>query len=88
VVLTRDGHGTRAAGAEAVRTALTRTQDQLAALAAARDPAPFLTVLSGRSGIAGIYGLWQRARALVTGRRYVAEHTRLVTKHPVSVDQG
>ncbi len=41
-------------------SALTTAQDELALLAAARDPRPFTTLLSGGRGIGSIYGLWVR----------------------------
>lgn len=44
-------------------TALTSTQDELAALALTRDGALFDTVLQGASGAGNLYALWQRLRA-------------------------
>ena len=54
--------------------ALMRTQDELAALAVARDAGPFVTLAAGRAGVGGVYSLWGRVRGMLGGRRYVAEH--------------
>jgi 1-acyl-sn-glycerol-3-phosphate acyltransferase len=54
--------------------ALTATQDELAALALARNPSRFETVLDGQTGTGNIYALWQRARSFVTGQAYHREH--------------
>ena len=57
--------------------ALTRTMDSLAAAVLARTPAAFdRTLLRGRLGTGGFYGLGQRAKALVLRRPYRPEHTR------------
>lgn len=58
-----------------VAMALSQTQDDLAALSARRDPALFLSLLAGSSGISGIYGAWQRMRALGRGERFHPDHT-------------
>jgi 1-acyl-sn-glycerol-3-phosphate acyltransferase len=55
-------------------SALTATQDELAALATLRDPARFETILSGRVGISGVYEAWKRFVALLTGRVYEGSH--------------
>ena len=51
----------------ALEDRLARTQDELAELARARDPRPFETLLQGRRGTAGMYGLWQRLRGAAGG---------------------
>lgn len=56
---------------------LAETLDELALLSKARDGAAFKTLLSGSAGAGQIYAMWQRLRAIVTGREYVAEHARL-----------
>lgn len=53
------------------------TLDELATLAIERDPQAFTTILSGASGIGGIYGLWKRFTAAIAGRPYVSEHDRI-----------
>jgi hypothetical protein len=58
----------------ALEVALTAAQDGLAARVLARDPSAFDTVLSGARGVGGVYGLWGRARAALSGRRYQADH--------------
>lgn len=70
------GSNLRAPGAE-VAAALERTQDALAALGAARDPAPFTSVLAGAAGISGIYGGWQRLSAWARGERFASQHGSL-----------
>jgi 1-acyl-sn-glycerol-3-phosphate acyltransferase len=52
-------------------TALTATQDDLAALAVTRDPSNFESIIEGSAGIGVIYDLWQRMRS---GARYDPEH--------------
>jgi 1-acyl-sn-glycerol-3-phosphate acyltransferase len=59
---------------ERLCAALAATQDELAALARLRDPGNFETILSGRSGISGVYEGWKRLLALLTGRDYQASH--------------
>lgn len=59
---------------EIFAAAMLSTQDDLAALAMARDASPFRTVSAGGVGVGGVYSLWGRVRAVVSGRRYVSEH--------------
>jgi 1-acyl-sn-glycerol-3-phosphate acyltransferase len=59
---------------EQVAAALERTQNALAVLSSRRDPACFTSVLAGASGTSGIYGGWQRIRALVRRERFAGEH--------------
>lgn len=70
-----DGH------AEEARTwnnlmayAMTSTQEELAQLAATRNPDNFTTVLSGGSGIGGMYEYWKRLQAALLGSKYESEH--------------
>lgn len=53
--------------------ALATAQDELAALAHARDASLFDTVLQGASGAGNLYALWQRLRATGKPRAYHAE---------------
>ena len=53
---------------------LEAAMDELAGLAQRRDAAAFRRVLSGRSGVGGVYDAWGRVHAGLTGRRHVAEH--------------
>lgn len=53
------------------------TLDELAMLAMERDPEAFQTVLSGSSGIGGVYELWKRLMCAVTGRPYYHDHGSL-----------
>lgn len=69
----REGLG-GAAWAERLEGALTATCDRLATLAMARDVTAFDHVLSGRAGVGGVYGLWQRSKALIRGEPYRPDH--------------
>jgi 1-acyl-sn-glycerol-3-phosphate acyltransferase len=60
----------------AMEGALTETLDALAAESATRDPARFETVFVGTAGVGGIYDIWRRLRALVSGRAFIARHER------------
>jgi 1-acyl-sn-glycerol-3-phosphate acyltransferase len=59
---------------EILTTALTDTMDHLAQEARCRDPRRFETLVSGRSGVGGIYDLWRRAKAVLRGRKFDASH--------------
>ena len=65
---------TAASVAPRLEAALTEAANALAELAIARDPAAFQTVIGGARGTGGIYGLWQRARAALAGRRFSPDH--------------
>lgn len=53
---------------------LTDTMDGLATRAAARDPAAFERLATGKAGVGGVYAAVSRARAWAGGRRYVPDH--------------
>lgn len=53
------------------------TLDELAMLASERNPAAFITLLQGGSGIGGIYELWKRFLCACTGRPYHPDHGSL-----------
>ncbi len=55
--------------------ALATTLDELRATAMARDPRALQTLMAGRVGTGGFYGLGQRIKALVTRSTYRPEHT-------------
>lgn len=57
-----------------LETELTRTMDALTAESAQRAPALFHPLVRGGAGIGGIYDLWRRYRALVTGQRFDPTH--------------
>lgn len=54
--------------------ALEHQMDLLAEDALARDSARFRTILDGTVGVGGIYDLYRRARAALTGRRFDPAH--------------
>ena len=64
----------RDARTERLRAALTATMDRLAADAVARDPARFTEVVRAAEGMGGVYGRWQRLRALLRGERFDPRH--------------
>jgi diapolycopene oxygenase len=53
---------------------LERTLDALAASAMARDPAAFETLVGGSVGVGGVYDLWRRFRAFLSGKKFTAAH--------------
>ncbi len=52
--------------ANLLETRLAAVQDELATLSLARNETPFETLLKGRSGTSGYYGLWERLRTGTT----------------------
>jgi 1-acyl-sn-glycerol-3-phosphate acyltransferase len=65
---------TRHDPAPVLEQALERTQDQLARDVMRRSEVPLASLLSGRTGIGGVYDLWRRAKAKLGGERFVAGH--------------
>lgn len=59
---------------ERLRGMLTATMDTLAEDAISRDPSRFRTIVEGKAGVGGIYGLVQYVRALRRGERYDPRH--------------
>jgi 1-acyl-sn-glycerol-3-phosphate acyltransferase len=57
-----------------IEKALEKTQDQLAEEARRRDPAAFLTIVGGTSGVGGIYDTWRRLRSAIRGESFHPEH--------------
>ncbi|SDA09421.1 1-acyl-sn-glycerol-3-phosphate acyltransferase [Methylobacterium sp. UNC378MF] len=53
---------------------LTATLDRLSADVISREPGRFRTLLSGRKGVGGLYDLWRRLAARLTGRRFDPAH--------------
>ena len=54
--------------------ALESAQDELAARSCRRDPAEWLTLDRGKSGVNGIYDAWRWLRARVRGEKFAPEH--------------
>ena len=54
--------------------ALETLQNDLAARSCRREPADWLTLNRGRSGVSGVYDAWRWARARLRGERFTAEH--------------
>jgi 1-acyl-sn-glycerol-3-phosphate acyltransferase len=59
---------------EALEANLQTAQDELAATSSQRNPKAFTTLLEGRRGMAGPYGMWQRMTARLRGERYSGDH--------------
>ena len=55
--------------------ALESTQDELAARSCRRDPAEWLTLNRGSSGVNGFYDAWRWLRARVRGEKFAPEHS-------------
>lgn len=55
-------------------TGLQAAMDDLAGRAVRREAARFDRLLSGASGVGGLYGGWSRLRAATAGRRYAPDH--------------
>lgn len=53
---------------------LESVMDGLAGEAAGREAAAFETLLSGRTGVGGIYDLYRRGRSTLRGERFIAAH--------------
>jgi 1-acyl-sn-glycerol-3-phosphate acyltransferase len=66
---------------EHLEQALEETQDKLAEQALQRDPSLFTTCVSGKAGVGGIYDLWRRVRAIVTGVRFDPAHHVAADSH-------
>ncbi len=57
-----------------IEQALEQSQDILAVEAMSRDENRFTTLISGKAGIGGVYDLWRRFKALLTGRKASLSH--------------
>jgi 1-acyl-sn-glycerol-3-phosphate acyltransferase len=68
---------------EELVSALTRAQDELARLAAARNPALFQTLLAGRAGVGVAYDAWRWMRSILSREQYEAEHSSSGASSPV-----
>jgi 1-acyl-sn-glycerol-3-phosphate acyltransferase len=55
--------------------ALEAAQDELAARSCQRDPADWLTLSRGRTGVGAIYDAWRRLRARLRGEAFLTEHS-------------
>ena len=65
-----------------IEAALTRTLDGLNAETMTRDPAKFTAVVSGRTGVGGVYDLWRRAKASARGQRFDPSHAAATGDRP------
>jgi 1-acyl-sn-glycerol-3-phosphate acyltransferase len=58
---------------------LTETMDALAVSAQSQDADRFEVLLGGKVGVGGVYDLWRRLRALLSGRRFFGSHAESVS---------
>ena len=52
-------------------------QDELAKVVMTRNHEKLTTLLGGSTGVGGVYGQWQRVKALVTGQKFDPSHKSL-----------
>ena len=57
-----------------IEAALTANLDALNAETIRRDPAAFAELLTGKTGVGGVYDLWRRLKAWARGRRFDPSH--------------
>ncbi len=57
-----------------IEEALTHNLDALNAEATRRDPAAFTELLSGKTGVGGMYDFWRRLKSWVSGRKFNPSH--------------
>jgi 1-acyl-sn-glycerol-3-phosphate acyltransferase len=55
---------------------LEQTLGQLSVESMSRDAGRFEVILGGSAGVGGVYDLWRRLRALVSGQQFNPEHSR------------
>lgn len=65
-----------------IEDALTHTLDALNAEAASRDPAKFVELLGGHTGVGGPYDLWRRLKAIVRREKFDPSHTAATRQVP------
>ena len=74
-VLCRFGSATPNDASNAIlEDAMSRTQDALAVDVMSRDPSRFATILGGAVGVGGVYDVWRRLKARLTGKTFDAAH--------------
>jgi hypothetical protein len=74
IVVESDGHVHTDQWQARLTHAMTEAQDELACLGIAHDPALFITLLRGGSGVAFVYDTWRRMQAGWRGAVYRADH--------------
>jgi 1-acyl-sn-glycerol-3-phosphate acyltransferase len=57
-----------------IEQSLTRALDGLNAEAISRDPTLFTDLVSGETGVGGIYDLWRRLKMWIRGRKFESSH--------------
>jgi 1-acyl-sn-glycerol-3-phosphate acyltransferase len=57
-----------------IEESLTRNLDALSAEAIRRDPAAFTELLSGKTGVGGVYDAWRRLKSWLRGQKFDASH--------------
>ncbi|HKM63277.1 MAG TPA: lysophospholipid acyltransferase family protein [Acidisphaera sp.] len=74
--MSADGSVSVAAWQARLETALEATMEALSADAVSRDPARFVSLLDGRTGVGGVYDGWRRAASWARLRRFDPSHER------------
>lgn len=57
-----------------IEDALTRNLDSLNAEVTRRDPGAFTELLSGKTGVGGVYDTWRRLKSWIRGRKFDPAH--------------
>lgn len=67
-------HRSRDEWSAEIGQALEQTQERLAIEVMSREPRRFETIVSGRTGVGGVYDVWRRMTAWVRGQRFDPDH--------------
>jgi 1-acyl-sn-glycerol-3-phosphate acyltransferase len=65
-----------------IEQSLTRALDALNEEAMSRDPARFTDLVTGKTGVGGIYDFWRRLKMWVRGRKFDASHDAASREKP------
>jgi 1-acyl-sn-glycerol-3-phosphate acyltransferase len=59
-----------------IQQAMQANQDRLTEHVVSRDPARFVALFDGTTGVGGVYDLWRRVKAIFTGQHFDPSHDR------------
>jgi len=65
-----------------IERALTQALDGLNAEAIARDPSLFTELVSGKTGVGGIYDMWRRLKMWIRGKKFEPSHEAATREKP------
>ena len=65
-----------------IEDALTTTLDELNAETMSRDPAKFVSLLNGRTGVGGMYDRWRRLQSWFRGKHFDPSHAAAIQERP------